>query len=75
MSIFIHFDMSGTNKFKAMLCRLFFLPLTCGEYVFLLMCSALKKNKALIFGMSVCFFALWEIQMVSECDPGEGPSR
>jgi len=80
VSTFIRLDMSGANKFKAMLFRVAFLilePLTCGEYVVSSDRFGTEKFKALVFGMSVYFVILVMAQPEQlECLLlGEGPSR
>ena len=80
MSTFFRLDMSGINKFKAMLSRLAFLilqPLTCGEYVVSSDMLGTEKFKGLVTAMSFYFYILsLSLPEASECDPpGEGSSR
>ena len=76
--MFFRLDMSGTNKFKAMLSRLAFLilqALTCGEYVVSSDMLGTEKFKGLITAMSFYTLSL-SLPEAFECDPhGEGSSR
>ena len=78
--MFFRLDMSGTNKFKAMLSQQAFLilqPLTCGEYVVSSDMLGTEKFKGLVTAMSFYFYTLsLSLPEASECDPpGEGSSR